>query len=287
VRPKIPRHLTSGSNLLLKCLESFSVHPDRTSVLVLNRSQKLSVVLIVIFLCSSHDPQSFRQCPQIQSQFFRVILTSSACPKEHGSTERPSSNPSPVHFQWCFDLGSNRDFKITTINISNTVTSRVQIETRNVGGGILPQPSNKLENTLFTKRARTSKSFQTKVFAKPKTTRIGFFVFQRSRSGGPDTVPSTAYEQQSETPVNMTHILQGRLWTQWRIQNSACRRFTTSPSASRRRQTPNKKLIKEKGWVGGTKNKVRSLRRENTAVIPPLGSGAAPISDLLLRQCIG
>jgi len=135
-------------------------------------------------------------------------------------------------------LGSNRDFKITTINISNTVTSRVQKETRNVGGGILPQPSNKLENTLITKRARTSKSFQTKVFAKPKTTRIGFFVFQRSRSGGPDTVPSTAYEQQSETPVNMTHILQGRLWTQWRIQNSACRRFTTAPSASRRRQTP-------------------------------------------------
>ena len=87
MRPKIPRHLTLGSNLLLKCLESFSVHPDRTSVLELNRSQKLSVVLIVIFLCSSHEPQSFRQCPQIQSQFFRVILTSSACPKEHGSTE--------------------------------------------------------------------------------------------------------------------------------------------------------------------------------------------------------
>ena len=41
-------------------------------------------------------------------------------------------------------------------------------------------------------------------------------MFQRSRSGGPDTVPSTACEQQSETPVNMTHTPRGRFWTQWR-----------------------------------------------------------------------
>ena len=84
----------------------------------------------------------------------------------------------------------------------------------------------------------SSKSFQNKVSAKPIATRLGFVVFHRSRSGGPDTVPSTAYEQQLETPMNIKHILRGRFWTQLRIQNSACRRFTTPPFAFRRHRTP-------------------------------------------------
>ena len=151
------------------------------------------------------------------------------------------------------------------------MTSRVQIETRNVGGGILPQPSNNIDTTLSELQVWSSKSFQNKVSAKPIATRLGFVVFHRSRSGGPDTVPSTAYEQQSETPVNMTHILRGRLWTQWRIQNSACRRFTTAPSASRRRQTPEQETYQRKGMGGWDKNKVRDLQRDNAAVIVSTG----------------
>ena len=93
-------------------------------------------------------------------------------------------------------------------------------------------------------------------------------MFQRSRSGGPDTVPSTAYEQQLETPMNIKHTLRGRFWTQLRIQNSACRRFTMPPftfRSIRRHRTPSKK--KEKGWVGGTKQKQVDTRRRGTTVI--------------------
>ena len=165
-------------------------------------------------------------------------MTSSACPKEHDCTERSSSNPSPVHIEWQLDQGLNRDFKITNINLSNTVTSRVQMDAERRG----KNPSSTFQqirnHTLYSYKCDHPNPFRPKFSLSHQTTRIGFVVFQRSHSGGPDTVPSTACEQQSETPVNMTHILRGRLWTQWRIQNSACRRFTTAPSASRRRQTP-------------------------------------------------
>ena len=111
------------------------------------------------------------------------------------------------------------------------MTSRAQSWTRNVGGGVLPQPSNNIDTTLSELQVWSSNSSQNKVSAKPIATRLGFVVLHCSRSGGPDTVPSTAYEQQLETPMKIKHILRGRFWTQLRIQNSACRRFTMPPSA--------------------------------------------------------
>ena len=121
------------------------------------------------------------------------------------------------------------------------MTSRAQSWTRNVGGGVLPQPSNNIDTTLSELQVWSSNSSQNKVSAKPIATRLGFVVLHCSRSGGPDTVPSTAYEQQLETPMNIKHILRGRFWTQLRIQNSACRRFTMPPftfRSIRRHRTP-------------------------------------------------
>ena len=148
------------------------------------------------------------------------------------------------------------------------MTSRAQEWTRNVGGGVLPQPSNNIDTTLSELQVWSSNSSQNKVSAKPIATRLGFVVLHCSRSGGPDTVPSTAYEQQLETPMKIKHILRGRFWTQLRIQNSACRRFTMPPftfRSIRRHRTPSKK--KEKGWVGGTKQKQVDTRRRGTTVI--------------------
>ena len=67
---------------------------------------------------------------------------------------------------------------------------------RNDGGGILPQPSNNIENTLsLNSEHEHPNPFRAKLQPRKEATRIGFIMCQHCCSDGPDTEPNMTYVQ--------------------------------------------------------------------------------------------